>query len=371
MKFKMERLAQQPADIQNPSEYEEIKQIMINLELESKGWYLASFGDLASNYCEVWYDTDSKAVGLLNFQGRWLSEFARIGKKKAVIASASISPMSFSSEDLEIQQYMGEADPARILKYCKMMKLEDSPQDFDSFESRYTEIATHVLQSTMQELEELGIDDCELDGCEDEQDFPYTEEINKYRETRSFKECFEELLKLIKEKAPSASLKLLPPASEDEINLFEKKVGMELPDDLKELYMIANGQNFDGIPLFSDFYLFIPLDRSTGIIEMIRKCNQGIEEMLDDEDCEEELLVKEFSISFNRIPFAAVGGDTICIDFEPGPLGQQGQVICGSSGADCCHVGYTFTDFIGEYVAGIKSGKYFYDEEVNSFLEEE
>ena len=35
---------------------------------------------------------------------------------------------------------------------------------------------------------------------------------------------------------------LLPPADESEIQEVENRIGFKLPDDLRELYLIANGQ---------------------------------------------------------------------------------------------------------------------------------
>lgn len=66
-------------------------------------------------------------------------------------------------------------------------------------------------------------------------------------------------------------------------------------------------------------------------------------------------VVKGFSVSFDRIPFTdGEGGESVCINYDSGKSCQKEQIICYSPEFEDYHLGYTFADLIGEYVAGIK-----------------
>lgn len=73
------------------------------------------------------------------------------------------------------------------------------------------------------------------------------------------KVTIKELINAIEAKNQKDGFKLNPPASDDEIGVFEAKVGFLLPKDFKEFYSFCNGFECN-----DDIFNFIPLH---GIIE--------------------------------------------------------------------------------------------------------
>jgi cell wall assembly regulator SMI1 len=63
-----------------------------------------------------------------------------------------------------------------------------------------------------------------------------------------------EILEAIYQKHKDSGIELNTPASEQEIQEFEKKIGFPLPDDFKEFYSIC-----DGFECSEDMFRFISL----------------------------------------------------------------------------------------------------------------
>lgn len=128
--------------------------------------------------------------------------------------------------------------------------------------------------------------------------------------------------------------RLPEPATEEEVAELEEDLGYSLPPDLRALYGICNGDNwedglFDGHPWFS---IDAINDTAAG---------GGVEEWTDValsweyephrtliRDSDPAGAVKRSIMRPGWIPFAdSTGGDFLAVDMDPGPMGRPGQVI--------------------------------------------
>lgn len=120
---------------------------------------------------------------------------------------------------------------------------------------------------------------------------------------------------------------LSKPAPIEEIRRLEKTIGVSVPNDLKELYQLHNGESEGGPGLFFGMS-FLPL---SGILVEWHSCdkraNDGVTEGLPFYAVPEEAIKDNF---FNKqwIPFAAdFRGNFLAVDLDPGTKGTLGQVI--------------------------------------------
>lgn len=156
---------------------------------------------------------------------------------------------------------------------------------------------------------------------------------------------------------------LLPPLVESEIQAVESKIGFRLPNDLRELYKIANGQlnPYDDkfelnkvlkpddvwAPLFGN-YQFLPIDEALDEYESqleMYEANLVFNKQYTDANEDSELA--DFIITWDVregdpvhpsgwnpqwFPFATTFVDSYSIDMTPAPGGTMGQVV--EHGAD-------------------------------------
>lgn len=133
-------------------------------------------------------------------------------------------------------------------------------------------------------------------------------------------------------------------ASEEAITVFEKKLNITMPEDMKELYQYKNGSKL--------FYLLFPNDKlerefkftlmSLEDIIDAKKSFQDrdmlISEYYDKDEGEytkklikrmQDSRVKPYMFNKRWIPFAEADGDiNLMLDFDPGEDGVSGQIIC-------------------------------------------
>lgn len=139
---------------------------------------------------------------------------------------------------------------------------------------------------------------------------------------------------------------LNPPATIDEIRNAENVMNTILPDDLRELYQIHNGEKETGPGLFFGLR-FLPL-------------NELLQEWKTWEDLEEEFalegdsysiptgFIKERYINRYWIPISKdYGGNNIGIDLDPDDNGRKGQIINFGRDEEMKYViAYQLTDFL-------------------------
>lgn len=138
------------------------------------------------------------------------------------------------------------------------------------------------------------------------------------------------------------SITLNPPATEEEIHRLETVIGQELPDELRQLYLIANGQRDPYLvtpkpeeysaSLFL-YYEFLPIE---GVIAQYQSWQNIIEDIGEDGNefifAAEGHPVDPVYWSASWIPVAGGGANGYAIDLSPPRGGNIGQVI--NFGAD-------------------------------------
>ncbi|MCS7463833.1 SMI1/KNR4 family protein [Paenibacillus doosanensis] len=139
------------------------------------------------------------------------------------------------------------------------------------------------------------------------------------------KQLLHEITELLQSDLPELAASLNPPASEEELRSAEAELGFGLPPELRELYLIHNGEQDGGPGLFMGLP-FLSLD---GMMAEWR-----IWTGLENENWEAEHYsvpagwIKEQYINRYWLPIAKDwGGNHIGIDLDPADQGRAGQVI--------------------------------------------
>jgi cell wall assembly regulator SMI1 len=126
-------------------------------------------------------------------------------------------------------------------------------------------------------------------------------------------------------RAPNIVADLNPPATQDEILALEQQIGMRLPSDLVACLRVHNGQIGKAEGLF-DGQTLLPLNHILMSWLVWRDLLHGGD--FDDRIAHSELGIKSTWWNTNWIPFASNGGgDYLCLDMDPAPGGNIGQVI--------------------------------------------
>ncbi len=164
-----------------------------------------------------------------------------------------------------------------------------------------------------------------------------------------FKSAFDAWLVFLNDLGFAAEAQLNPPATKAAIMAVEAEIGFRLPDDLRELYLRADGQKslYDPIdpgagtivtPLFGG-YEFVPLSKALGDY---RNWVDVIDEWGDEGDPNEWITLRAGDAPvaceyFRRgwFPFAIDGGgNAYAVDLAPVPGGTYGQIILIGSDED-------------------------------------
>jgi len=155
-------------------------------------------------------------------------------------------------------------------------------------------------------------------------------------------------------------LQLSPGCSRDDLKRLEAALGLKLPKSVNESYLIHNGQN--------DVASF-PYGRMLLSVEGIerewrRMCELWRVDTAEEEDDLVDGAVKRKNWSANWIPFLSNDSGEYCfLDFDPGTLGSNGQVVDFSHEEGPVRLlGSSFEDFLLGYASALESGKYVYDE---------
>lgn len=159
-------------------------------------------------------------------------------------------------------------------------------------------------------------------------------------------------------------------ATNEQIEMFEEKFGIKMPEDIKKLYRYKNGSEW--------FYLLFPNDKcdrefkyrllSLAEIEEEKEYFQNKDALLsevysnDDDDFTKKLLkrmedsrVKPYLFNKRWIPFAEASGDiNLMMDFDPDMDGTYGQIICYIHDPDeIAYVAETITEIINDTLLNV------------------
>ena len=147
-------------------------------------------------------------------------------------------------------------------------------------------------------------------------------------------------------------------ASEEEIQEFEKRLGISLPDELKEIYRYKNGSKFLAVlPCVIDKRKMAFSLMSLQEIEAGKRYFQNRDALLKEfhdyfssEEVEEmrDSIVKPYLFNKKWLPFAEYCDSCyLMLDFDPDQEGQEGQIICYIHDPDeIIYVAKSFTELI-------------------------
>lgn len=181
-------------------------------------------------------------------------------------------------------------------------------------------------------------------------------------------ESFARILRWSDSNLPLLRQSLRPPAGESEIATLETLIGQALPQDVRDLYRLADGQipfQFGRTPYYPGFFVSLPFNP----IEIVTRHWQFARELEADDLGGEEFLssfppgaVKIQENNRAWIPISDdAGGNHIAIDLDPGPTGNIGQaIITGTDEQERVRIASSLSAFLhwvaGEFEAGHFAG---------------
>lgn len=174
---------------------------------------------------------------------------------------------------------------------------------------------------------------------------------------------------------PELNASLNPPATEADITRFEATLGVTLPDDLKKLYRLHNGESNDAGLFFG--LPFIGVDEALSEWKTWASLKESTATLDNDIISVPAGHIKEQYVNTRCIPISKdYGGNNIGIDLDPGPGGSAGQVINFGRDEDTRFVIATsLSGFLEFILHNLKNGNYHFDingeDEPRSFLMKE
>ena len=202
-----------------------------------------------------------------------------------------------------------------------------------------------------------------VSGCEDPLTVGYTDKrpsnITTYTEDRSFGTVWETLAEQREVRYPEYGFCLNEPASEEELGQVQRQVGQTLPDDVRALYLLADGQSRGEqcLPLFGDGYWFLSLDEMASWWQMNLEVHQG--EMSAEAMYGRQGAVYGYDWHPAWVPLASrERGDSLVIDFVPTPMGASGQIVrYRDDDEDRDHLAMSVTAMLGALERGLETGE--------------
>ncbi len=175
---------------------------------------------------------------------------------------------------------------------------------------------------------------------------------------------------------------LRPPATDEAIAAAEAHFPFELPEDIKTLYRLHDGEEDNWPPgIFDNGHWFLPLSQA---IEQAKIMQEFVDDGGDVEESwadsiEEGIIsvygpVKPFTFSQQWLPLTSSNGDVLrYLDFDPAPGGAVGQVI--EVDAECCShkvVASSMAEYLSNYVDDLANGRYIIEDEcINDTFEDD
>ena len=185
------------------------------------------------------------------------------------------------------------------------------------------------------------------------------------------KNKIEELLAVISTKFPEIRETLPPGASDTAIARIEKETNLPIPQSLKDLLKITNGDEKWGESPHGFFsYFLYSCNRIIGEYNFFKEHeNQAYPDSVYQKD-----LVKNILYSAKRLPFATDGsGQYLCIDYDPAEKGTYGQIIylpCAEP-EPVSVIADSFDDFVDFLIEEYKNDRFYIDDERTEWGEEE
>lgn len=187
-------------------------------------------------------------------------------------------------------------------------------------------------------------------------------------------EIWERLEAFLQENAPEIYEGLAPGATGEEIAEVERLCGFRLPADVRQSYLRHDGQSLDERwePVGGTF---IPC--CFGLLSMSKMPDEWQGNVDTLEDIKDDMPggnsagpgVKPVFLDAAWVPFAKdVGGNQLCLDFDPAPDGVVGQIIKfdhESDGQRC--LAQSFRAWLDKIVGDLEVGRLVWNEELEGY----
>ena len=157
-------------------------------------------------------------------------------------------------------------------------------------------------------------------------------EVDSIEDSRSLQEVWKSYTAEL-QKHQSGDFILNPPATLEQITEFEKLIGKELPKDIKEFYLTANGQKYESeYSIVRPGFNLMPLEECTKAVKGLKqrsgqKMSSGLSEMVGVK-FNQHGVKDEYDWHDKWVPIATDHfGNYLCIDYDPAQGGKPGQLI--------------------------------------------
>jgi len=177
---------------------------------------------------------------------------------------------------------------------------------------------------------------------------------------------------LLANEYPELNASLNPPATEADISRLETTTGLTLPDELKQLYRLHNGESGDAGLFFG--LPFISIDEAIAEWKTWESLSGSTATMDSNVISVPANHIKEQYVNTHYLPISKdYGGNNIGIDLDPGPDGISGQVINFGRDEDTRFViARSIGEFLEFILHHVKNNNFTFeingDEEPRSFL---
>lgn len=147
-------------------------------------------------------------------------------------------------------------------------------------------------------------------------------------------ELWQRLENFLQKNAPPLYAGLAPEATEEQIAATEQTIGFLLPADVRQSYLRHDGQTQNenyyptGCTFIPCYFELLPVSRlalewqdNISLLEEGGIRDLNLSKSIDSR-------VKTSFLDASWVPFAAdIGGNRLCLDFDPAPDGVSGQIV--------------------------------------------
>jgi cell wall assembly regulator SMI1 len=189
-------------------------------------------------------------------------------------------------------------------------------------------------------------------------------------------EIWTRLETFLQQNAPQIYDGLAPGATEAEIAETEARIGFPFPPDVWQSYRRHNGQASDSPMFMPDYFWFLSLSEVVDEWENNIANLEHLKGEVPDGD-DKSPCIKPLSLNRAWVPFAwNIGGNQLCLDFDPTPVGEIGQIVEYDHAAErqrC--LGPSFRIWMETIISELETGRLVWNEELQGYeypeLEEE
>jgi len=171
--------------------------------------------------------------------------------------------------------------------------------------------------------------------------------------------------------APSVAEGLNPPASEQAIKEAEEYLGITFPEDVRYSYLRHDGQS-PNAPLFLEGWEWLSLERVCDEWACWKDLlDSGEFEGIDNESDGTRIVTDWWHPKWIPLTYSGAG-DHHCLDLNPGPTGNYGQIIeMWHDDGERPWIAASFRAWLSEFVAELEQGEYVLSDEYGCLCRKE